>query len=246
MGSAGMSKIVTEVCRATGQGSDNTVQERRLQLSGLLAPSCVLTGSDGGPHRSRKRLQSLHWRKHLRQSERVTFTPWDYTGDRKCWQWWKLYTLERVSIEYLSDGTMSAAAVLSETISPYTVLYVLLMEPVHSCPHCPRWARGRRGARSEAASEPEAARTCRRVPSLPTRPTRCPQPWRGGSAVCRVEPACAERAELPGASSSASGPRARAGSDPSRHIPEQGQEPGAAGREPTPASRLTYSPPTTV
>ena len=106
---------------------------------------------------------------------------------------------------------MSKAAVLSETISPYTILYVLLTAPVVSCPHCPRWARGRHGASSEAASKPEAPRPCRHVSSLPPpRPTQCPQPGRGGNSVFRVEPACAERTEMPRASeASASGPRAR-------------------------------------
>ena len=35
---------------------------------------------------------------------------------------------------------------------------------------------------------------------LPQRPTQCPQPGRGGHAVFRVEPACAERTETPRAS----------------------------------------------
>ena len=111
-----------------------------------------------------------------------------------------VYPLERVFTEYLSNGAMFRAAVLSETISAYTILYVLLTAPVVSCPHCPRWARGRHGASSEAASKPEARRPCRHVSSLPQRPTQCPRPGRGGNAVFRVGPACAERTETPRAS----------------------------------------------
>ena len=58
-----MSKVISEICGATGQGSDNTVRERRLQISGFVGPELCPRWSDGGPGRSRKRLQSLHWRR---------------------------------------------------------------------------------------------------------------------------------------------------------------------------------------
>ena len=53
-----MSKVISEICGATGQGSDNTVQERRLQISGFVGPELCPHWSDGGPGRSRKRLQT--------------------------------------------------------------------------------------------------------------------------------------------------------------------------------------------
>ena len=74
------------------------------------------------------------------------------------------------------------------------------------------------------------------VPTARTRRERC---LPGGARVCRAH------GDAQGLRASASGPRARAGSDPSRHISEQRQEPGAAGRA-DPASRLTYSSAITV
>ena len=80
--------------------------------------------------------------------------------------------------------------------------------------------RGRPSAHSQDAAGPLSSGWSPRVQSA----RRCPGP-----------PKPAPLGPVPGA-----------GSDPSRHISEQGQEPGAAGREPTPASPLTYSSPTTV
>ena len=157
-----------------------------------------------------------------------------------------VYPLERVFTEYLSNGAMVKAAVLSETVSAYTILYVLLTAPVVSCPHCPCWARCRHGASSEAASKPEARRPCRHVSSppaadpVPTARTRRARCLPGGARVCRAH------GDAQGLRASASGPRARGRkwSQPS-HLRTRARARGR-GERADPASRLTYSSATTV
>ena len=70
MGSVGMSKVVTEICGATGQGSDDTVQERRLQLSGFAGPALR-------PHWER-------WRPRRKQEEAATLRRLQTAGAASC------------------------------------------------------------------------------------------------------------------------------------------------------------------